>query len=65
VIFEESDDDDFKKYENTVGIYKWLFRKMEKEGNIDIMDKFYLLHGVKYDYECGLRIIENEDWKFQ
>lgn len=63
-IFEESDDDTFEKYENTVGIYKWLFGKMEKEGKIDKMEKFYLLHGVNYDYEYGLRIIESEDWKF-
>lgn len=65
IIFEEFEDDDFEKYENTVGIYKWLFGELRKEGKIDDMDRFYLLHGVEYDYECGLRIIESGDWRFQ
>lgn len=64
-IAEESEEDDFEKYENTVGIYKWLFGKLRKEGKIDDMKKFYLIHGINYDYECGLRIIENRDWRFQ
>lgn len=65
IIFEESKNDDFEKYENTVGIYKWLFGNLKNEGKIDDLKKFYLLHGVDYDYECGLRIIESGDWRFQ
>lgn len=64
-LAEESDyEDDFEKFENTVGIYKWLFKKLEKERKIDDMKKFFLIHDVEYSYECGLRMIENKDWRF-
>jgi len=62
-ILEESEEFDFDKFENTVGIYKWLFGKLQKEGYVDDMKKFFLIHGVDYSYECGLKIIER-DWRF-
>lgn len=64
-LFEGYDDlDDVDVYENTLGIYKWLFEKLRKEGKIDDLKKFFMIHGVSYKYEYGLKIIENDDWNF-
>lgn len=49
--------DEFEKYENTVGIYKWLFGKLQKEGLIQIEENFYIIF-LDYNYENGL-IIKN------
>lgn len=59
VSFNEKDPD---KFENTVGIYKWLFLKMLREGKVDDMKNFYLIHGVNYSYACGFEIVEEEGW---
>lgn len=59
-IFEE----DCDNFENTVGIYKWLFEVLSKEGKVDDMERFFLLHGVNYGYECGLKVIGDKYWKF-
>ena len=64
-LFEGYDDlNDVDVYENTLGIYKWLFGKLRKEGKIDDLKKFFMIHGVSYKYEYGLKIIENDDWNF-
>ena len=57
-FFDEEDPD---KFENTVGIYKWLFLKMLREGKVDDMKMFYLIHGV-YSYECGFEVVDADDW---
>jgi len=58
-FFDEEDPD---KFENTVGIYKWLFVKMLREGKVDDMKTFYLIHGVNYSYEYGFEVVDVEDW---
>lgn len=55
--------DEFELYENTVGIYKWLFGKLEKEGLIRVEENFYLLF-LDYNYEIGLKIIKNKSNHF-
>lgn len=50
--------DDFEKYENTVGIYKWLFSKLKKEGKIQELEKKFFLAFLDYNYEFGLKVIE-------
>ena len=57
----EEEENDLDKFENTVGIYKWLFGILRKDGKVDDMKRFYLIHGVDYGYECGLKIIENKE----
>lgn len=54
VIAEESDED-FEKYENTVGIYKWLAGELIKTGFISEEEKF-LMAFLDYSYEYGLKI---------
>ncbi|BAZ99102.1 CRISPR-associated endonuclease/helicase Cas3 [Methanothermobacter sp. EMTCatA1] len=58
-FFDEEDPD---KFENTVGIYKWLFLKMLREGKVDDMKRFYLIHGVNYSYAYGFEVSEGELW---
>ncbi|QHN07914.1 CRISPR-associated helicase Cas3' [Methanothermobacter sp. THM-2] len=58
------DGEDIDRFENTVGIPKWLFIKMLKEGKIDEMERFYLAHGFNYDYEIGVDLQEEDDWNF-
>lgn len=46
-------EDEFEKYENTVGIYKYQFKLMKKEGFISDSGKFKIIH-KNYDYEHGI-----------
>ncbi|MDD3743076.1 MAG: CRISPR-associated helicase Cas3' [Lentimicrobiaceae bacterium] len=57
-------DEDADRFENTVGIPKYLFINMLKEGRIDEMKRFYLVHGCSYTYESGLDLEEEDDWNF-
>ncbi len=60
-IFEESEEEiDFDKFENTVGIYKWLFGVLRKDGKVDDMKRFFLIY-LDYNYEFGLKIIEKKE----
>ena len=52
------EDFDFEKYENTVGIYKWLFEDLVKKGQVTGEKPFFLVF-LDYTYEYGLKIIEN------
>ncbi|WP_281774017.1 CRISPR-associated helicase Cas3' [Methanobacterium formicicum] len=51
--------DEFEKYENSVGIYKWLFGKLEKDGLIQIIERFYMIF-LDYNYEYGLKITKTQ-----
>jgi CRISPR-associated endonuclease/helicase Cas3 len=51
--------DEFEKYENTVGIYKWLFKKLEKEGKIQAEEMLFLAF-LDYTYEYGLKMLKME-----
>lgn len=51
--------DDFEKYENTVGIYKWLFWKLGREGKIQkSLGKNLFLAFLDYNYEIGIKNAE-------
>ena len=51
--------DEFEKYENTVGIYKWLFKKLEKDGKIQAEETLFLAF-LDYTYEYGLKMLKTE-----
>lgn len=53
-------EDDFDRYENTVGIYKWVFGKLEKNGDVIDKERFFLIN-LDYNYEFGLKMIEKQD----
>ncbi len=48
-------EDEFERYENTVGIYKYQFEIMKKNGKIVKNDKFWVIY-QKYDYEHGINL---------
>ncbi len=51
--------DEFEKYENTVGIYRWLFLKLQKEGKIQSEERLFLAF-LDYNYEYGLKILKTD-----
>ena len=56
-------EDSPERFENTVGIYKWLFFKLLKKGEIH-KNNFYILDGFDYNYEIGLKPLKKDDWQF-
>jgi len=57
------EEDSPERFGNTVGIYKWLFFKLLKEGEIH-KNNFYILDGFDYNYEIGLKALKKDDWQF-